>query len=92
MNDRTRLGLIGENLGIAVDVLRAHKLRSGLIILGVAIGVASLMGMVSILLGLQESITRDISSSEQTVLQIQKFDFFVGGIDASMLHRKEISV
>ena len=91
MSDRKRLGLIGENLGIAVDVLRAHKLRSGLIILGVAIGVASLMGMVSILLGLEESITRDISSSEQTVLQIQKFDFFVGGIDASVLQRKEIT-
>jgi len=92
MSDRKRAGLIGENLIIALDVLRTHKLRSGLIILGVAIGVASLMGMASILLGLQEGITRDISSSEQTVLQIQKFDFFVGGIDASMLHRKEISV
>ncbi len=91
MSDLKRAGLIGENLGIALDILRAHKLRSGLIILGVAIGVASLMGMVSILLGLQESITRDISSSEQTVLQVTKFDFFVGGFDESMLHRKEIA-
>jgi putative ABC transport system permease protein len=83
--------MIGENVFIAIDVIRGHKLRSGLIILGVAIGVASLMGMVSILLGLQDSITRDIHSSEQTVLQIQKFDFFVGGFDESMLHRKEIT-
>ncbi|MBZ5494903.1 MAG: ABC transporter permease [Acidobacteriia bacterium] len=91
MSDGKRAGLIGENLVIAVDVLRTHKLRSGLIILGVAIGVASLMGMVSILLGLKDSITKDISSSEQTVLQVQKFDFFVAGFDESMLHRKEIS-
>jgi putative ABC transport system permease protein len=91
MSKSKRAGLIGENLRIALDVLRSHKLRSGLIILGVAIGVASLMGMVSILIGLQDSITRDISSSEQTVLQVQKFDFFVGGFDESMLHRKEIS-
>jgi putative ABC transport system permease protein len=91
MNKGKRAGLIGENLGIAVDVLRTHKLRSGLIVLGVAIGVASLMGMVSILLGLQEKITKDISSSEQTVLQVQKFDFFVGGFDESMLRRKEIT-
>ncbi len=91
MNKVRRAGLIRENLRIALDVIRAHKLRSGLIILGVAIGVASLMGMVSILLGLKDSITRDVHSSEQTVLQVQKFDFFVGGIDESMLHRREIS-
>jgi putative ABC transport system permease protein len=91
MNKVRRTGLIGENLMIAVDTIRAHKLRSGLIILGVAIGVASLMGMVSILVGLKDSITKDINSSEQTVLQVQKFDFFVGGFDESMLHRREIS-
>jgi putative ABC transport system permease protein len=83
--------MIRENLGIAIDVLRAHKLRSGLIVLGVAIGVASLMGMVSILLGLKDSIANDISKGDQTVVQVQKFDFFVGGIDESMLHRREIS-
>src|SRR5512135_2673430 len=91
MSKVRRSSLIRENLVIAWDVLGSHKLRSGLIILGVAIGVASLMGMVSILLGLQESITRDIHSSEQTVLQVQKFDIFVGGFDESMLHRREIS-
>lgn len=91
MNKIRHSGLIGENLRIAIDVIRAHKLRSGLIILGVAIGVASLMGMVSILLGLQDSITHDINSSEQTVLQVQKFDFFVGGFDESVLRRREIS-
>lgn len=91
MNRIKHAGLIGENLKIAVDVLRTHKLRSGLIMLGVAIGVASLIGMVSILLGLKDSITRDVNSSEQTVLQVQKFDFFVGGFDESMLHRREIS-
>ena len=51
-----RAGLIRENLTIALDVIWAHKLRSGLIILGVSIGVASLMGMVSILLGLGDKI------------------------------------
>ncbi len=91
MNKIRRTGLIGENLMIALDVLRAHKLRSGLIVLGVAIGVASLMGMVSILVGLKDGITKSIHSSEETVLQVQKFDFFVGGFDESMLRRREIS-
>ncbi len=84
-------GLIHENLMMALDIIRAHKLRSGLIILGVSIGVASLMGMVSILLGLGDKITGEITSSEQPSLNVSKFDFFVGGFDESMLHRKEIS-
>lgn len=86
-----RSSLIRENLVIAWDVLISHKLRSGLIVLGVSIGVAALMGMVSILAGLGEKITHDIHSSEQTVVAVVKFDFFVGGFDESMLHRKEIT-
>ena len=84
-------GLIRENLGIALDILRTHKMRSGLIILGVGIGVASLMGMVSILLGLGEKITQDISASELTTITVTKYDVMVGGVDESMLHRKDIT-
>jgi putative ABC transport system permease protein len=84
-------GVVYENLVMALDIIRAHKLRSGLIILGVSIGVASLMGMVSILLGLGDKITGEITSSEQPSLTVAKFDFFVGGFDEAMLHRKEIT-
>jgi putative ABC transport system permease protein len=84
--------LIKENLLIAFDVIWSHKLRTGLIILGVAIGVAALMGMVSILLGLGQKIRQDVSSSEQTVLMVMKFDFFVHGGDESVFHRKEITL
>ena len=91
MNKRRGKGLILENLAIAIDVIFSHKLRSGLIILGVSIGVAALMGMVSILLGLGDKITKDISRSERTTLTVSKFDFFVGGIDESVLHRKELT-
>jgi|WetSurMetagenome_2_1015567.scaffolds.fasta_scaffold35945_2 putative ABC transport system permease protein len=91
MNEVRSRGLITENLSIAIDILRAHKLRSGLIILGVGIGVASLMGMVSILLGLGEKITQDISSSELSTLTVTKYDVMVGGLDEAMLHRKDIT-
>jgi putative ABC transport system permease protein len=86
-----RRGLIYENIVIALDIVRAHKLRSGLIILGVAIGVASLMGVASILLGLKQKIMKDISASQETVIGVAKFDFLVGGIDEEKLHRKEIT-
>jgi putative ABC transport system permease protein len=92
MNNRPYLGLFRENLEIALDVLWAHKMRSGLIILGVAIGVASLIGMVSILLGLRESIVNEVSNYEQTVLVVQKYDSFrVEGFDESMLNRKNLT-
>ncbi len=91
MSDGRGRGLISENLWMAWDVIRAHKLRSGLIVLGVSIGVASLMGMVSILLGLGDKITGEITSAEQPSITVSKFDFFVGGFDEAMLHRKEIS-
>jgi putative ABC transport system permease protein len=91
MNKGRGKGLILENLGIAMDVIFSHKLRSALIILGVSIGVAALMGMVSILLGLRDKITKDISRSERTTLTVSKFDFFVGGIDEAVLHRKELT-
>ncbi|MBN2241392.1 MAG: ABC transporter permease [Acidobacteria bacterium] len=90
MNSRHRTALVSENLAIAMDVLFAHKLRSGLVVLGVAIGVSSLIGMVSILLGLRASIVSEVSSYQQTVLLVQKFDFFVGGFDESLLRRKDI--
>jgi len=92
MNKVRRKGLIRENLWIALDVIFSHKLRSGLIILGVSIGVASLMGMVSILLGLGDKITGEITSAEETSIRLVKFDFLVGGFDEAKLHRKELTV
>ncbi len=83
--------LVRENFGIALDILVTHKMRSGLIILGVAIGIAALMGMVSILMGLAESIGKSVQSQEATVLMVNKYDFVVGGFDEAMFHRKDIT-
>jgi putative ABC transport system permease protein len=92
MNKSKRGGLIRENLEIAIDALWTHKLRSGLVILGVSIGVASFMGISSILIGLRNSIIDEISSSEKTALTVQKYDLMVGGMNQAMLHRKNLTV
>ncbi len=91
MSKVKRRGQIRESLSIALDIILAHKLRSGLIILGVSIGVASLMGMVSILLGLGDKITGEITSAEETTIRLVKFDFLVGGFDEAKLHRKDLT-
>ena len=74
-----------ENVALALDTLRTHKMRSGLVILGVAIGVTTLMAMVSILSGLATKIEEDIRSSDNVVVNLVKFDFLGGNIDPDEL-------
>jgi putative ABC transport system permease protein len=49
-----------EGFGIALDQLRANKLRSALTILGVVIGVATVMAMASIVQGIRDQIITTI--------------------------------
>ncbi|MDP6461431.1 MAG: ABC transporter permease, partial [Gemmatimonadota bacterium] len=71
--------VIRECIGLALEVLRAHRMRSALVILGVAIGVAVLMGMVAVLTGLGQKIEDEITASERPVVTLSKFDFLTEG-------------
>jgi len=51
-----------QNLTIALDTLRAGKIRSALTILGVVIGVATDMAMAAIVSGILEQIVHTIES------------------------------
>ncbi|PWB72035.1 hypothetical protein C3F09_07225 [candidate division GN15 bacterium] len=53
--------ITGSLFKIALDALRANKLRSGLTLLGVIIGVTSVMTIVSALQGMQDAIKEDLS-------------------------------
>ena len=61
-----------ENFGIAIDALRVSKLRSGLTILGVVIGVATVMTMASIVQGIQAQITNAIVVAGPTTFYVMK--------------------
>src|ERR1035437_7614993 len=54
-----RFGLIAEVIAMAFDTVRGNKLRSGLTVLGVVIGITSIVGMTSLIRGFDESI-RDL--------------------------------
>ncbi len=90
MNKKTALGKLVENLRQAFDAIRGHKMRSALVVLGVGIGVTTLMGMVTILLGLGGKISQDLKSSDNTVVYLSKFDLLVGGNPKKYAHRPEI--
>ena len=61
-----------ENLAIAIDSLRVAKLRSALTILGVVIGVATVMTMASLVEGLRSQIIRTVEIAGPTTFYVLK--------------------
>jgi putative ABC transport system permease protein len=62
--------LFSENFKIAIRALRANKLRSVLTMLGIVIGVATVVALLSIGKGATASITNDIQSNGSNLLTI----------------------
>lgn len=65
-------GGIGENVRLAISALRASKLRSALTILGVVIGVATVMAMAAIVQGIRDQIVTTIEVAGPTTLYVLK--------------------
>ncbi len=61
-----------ESAGIALAALRAHKLRSFLTLLGVIVGVSSVIAVVSLVQGLNQYVARELTSSGSNVFSIDK--------------------
>jgi putative ABC transport system permease protein len=59
-----------EVVGIAVDALSSNKLRTGLTMLGVIIGIASVTSITSIGQGIQKKVGQQIQSLGTDVLQV----------------------
>ncbi|MEW5701943.1 MAG: ABC transporter permease [Candidatus Zixiibacteriota bacterium] len=62
-----------EAIGMALAAIRAHKLRSSLTVLGVMIGVSSVIGMVSLITGLNNSMARQIESLGSNAIYVAKW-------------------
>jgi putative ABC transport system permease protein len=69
-----------ENVRVALDALGANKLRSGLTMLGITIGVAAVIALMSIGQGAQASITEQIASVGTNLLFISPGSADVGGV------------
>lgn len=61
-----------ENLAIAVATLRGSKLRSALTILGVVIGISTVMAMATLVNGVQSQIMRTIETAGPTTFYVMK--------------------
>ena len=69
-----RFGMFREIFRMAIDSLRTHKLRSFLTLLGIMIGVMTVIGMVSIIQGLNKSFLRELESAGSDLILIQKYE------------------
>jgi putative ABC transport system permease protein len=65
---------VKESTLMALDTVRANKLRSGLTILGVMVGVLTIMIMVSIIQGLNKSFAEQLEALGSNTIFIAKFE------------------
>src|SRR3989442_10045940 len=68
-----KLHSVREGWRIALDQLRANKLRSALTILGVVIGIATVMAMASIVAGFREQIVNTLEVVGPTTFRVLRF-------------------
>ena len=82
-----------ENFRQALEVIRTHRMRSWLLIVGVAIGVTTVLAMVTVMSGLGKRIQSDIVSSNRPYLFLSRFDPMGGGNDRrDLLRRKQLTI
>ncbi|MGB2981530.1 MAG: ABC transporter permease [Candidatus Zixiibacteriota bacterium] len=63
---------IKEAISMAFAAIRAHKMRAFLTVLGVLVGVATVIAMVSIITGLNQSMAQQIESLGSDVIYVTK--------------------
>ncbi len=82
-----------ENFRQALEVIRTHRMRSWLLITGVAIGVMTVLAMVTVMSGLGKRIQSDIVSANRPYLFVSRFDPMGGGNDRrDLLRRKQLTI
>lgn len=77
-------GTLKEGVAVGLDSLRANKVRSGLTILGVTIGVFVVMVMAAVITGINTSFTDIISSRGITTFYVAHYDFSAGGFNTGL--------
>jgi putative ABC transport system permease protein len=67
----------GDNLGLAVDAIRAHKLRASLTILGLTMGVTTLIAVMTLVQGANLYVEQKIANLGTNVFRIGRLPFAV---------------
>jgi putative ABC transport system permease protein len=82
---------LGEIIHMAMDTIWKNKLRSGLTILGIVIGVMTVIVISAIVSGLNAKISESVTSMGSNIIWAYKFDVFQFGRPATeLLTRKDL--
>ena len=88
-----RLGILKEIIQMALESLRAHKLRSFLTLLGIMIGVMTVIGMVSIIQGLNRSVIGELESVGSDLIFVGKHEpTQMGHLSEDERQRKDLTL
>jgi putative ABC transport system permease protein len=86
-----RLGNSHESIKLALDTLRKNKLRSALTILGISIGISTVILISSAINGLNTNIDQFIRTLGTNALWVYRFEPFGGRPTTQELNRKQLT-
>ena len=69
------LRLLKESFGFAMNALRSNKLRTFLSLLGVTIGIFSIIAVLAAVDSLEKKISKDLSNMDKNTIYLLKFPF-----------------
>jgi putative ABC transport system permease protein len=85
-------GQVKESVRMALETLRANKLRSGLTILGIVIGVTSVIAISSVINGVNNRVSDFVSSLGSNVFWIFHLPFGVFNPTTEQLTRRKLTI
>ncbi len=92
MAHRGGFGEFKEAIGLALDVLRRNVLRSFLTILGIMIGVTTIIVIGAVINGLNSNVMGDIQSLGSSTIIVSKFSWAtLGRLSPKVLQRKDLN-
>jgi putative ABC transport system permease protein len=68
---------VSDNLALAVDSIRAHKLRAALTVLGLTMGVATLIAVMTLVQGANVYVEHKIADLGTNVFRIARTPFAI---------------
>jgi len=88
-----KTGLVREVLAMALDSIRQNKLRSSLTILGIVIGVLTIVAMVAVIEGINASFASQLEAMGSNLLFVYRFEpgIRIGRMPEELRRRKPIT-
>ena len=90
-----RSSLLTEVVVMALDTVRSNKLRSALTVLGVVIGITSIVGMTAMIRGFDESLRDTVRQIGPNIIFVQRFgptSFTSGDVFNQLIKRPNLTV